>query len=164
MPRMGMLPERAIALETLDLCAGLRTGMADLVQTIEDTVFDWLGQVVDRLPAPPIVLLAAIFEALRPARPHSTKYYNPYATLTREEYQRRHEMGRRLYLQQQAARRSSRRAWWRENVPWLLLALIGAMLIALLGVARPHQFVVLAVLALYTGLAWVFCWVVRASS
>ena len=165
MPPMGMmLPERAIALETLDLCAGLRTATQQLVQAIEDAVVDALGRVTDRLPAPPIVLLAVLFEALRPARPHSTKDYNPYATLSPEEYQERHELGRQRYMRARAISKSRRRHWWRENAPWLLLSLIGALFVALLGVAQPHQFVVVTILALYGGLAWVFCWVVRASS
>jgi hypothetical protein len=161
---MGMQPERAIALETLDLCAGLRTATWDLVQAVQDAIFDGVGLLVDQLPAPPTVLLASIFEALRPARPHSTKDYNPYATLSPEEYVRRHELGRREYLRERAACRFHRKAWCREHGPWLLLAVIGALLIALLGVAQPHQFVVLTALALYCGLAWVICWIVRASA
>ncbi len=160
---MRMLPERAIALETLDLCADLRLATWGLIRAVEDAIFDWTGQLVDRLAAPPIVLLAAIFEALRPARPHSTKDYNPYATLSEEEYVRRYELGRQRYLAERAAKLLRRRAWCRENAPWMLLAVIGVLLIALLGVAQPHGIVVLTVLALYGGLAWVVCWVVRAS-
>jgi hypothetical protein len=163
MPTMGILPERALALETLDLCAGLRTGTWDLIHSVQDAVFDSAGRLVDRLPAPPIILLAAIFEAVRPARPHSTKVYNPCATLSPEEYRQRYELGRQRYLQERAVRKFRRKAWCRENGPWLLLAAIGALLITLLGVAQPHQIVVLMALALYTGLAWLVCWVVRAS-
>lgn len=161
---MGMLPERAIALETLDLCVGLRTATQELVQAVEDTVLEVLGRVTDRLPAPPVVLLAVLFEALRPARPHSTKDYNPYATLSPEEYQERYEQGRERFMRERATSKSRRRHWWRENAPWMLLTFIGALCVTLLAVAQPHRFVVLTILALYSGLAWVFCWVVRASS
>jgi hypothetical protein len=161
---MGMLPERAIALETLDLCANLRAATWDLIREVQDAMFDGVRRLVDQLPAPPIVLLAAIAEALRPARPHSTKDYNPCATLSEQEYIRRYELGRQRYLRARDAKRLRRGAWFRENAPWMLLALIGALVAAFLGVARPHGIVVLTALALYSGLAWVVCWVVRTSS
>jgi hypothetical protein len=135
-----------------------------MMREVQAAVFDAVGRLVHQLPAPPIVFLAAIAEAVRPARPHSTKDYNPYATLSEEEYIRRYELGRQCYLRERAANRFRRRAWCREHAPWMLLALIGALVVALLGVARPHGIVVLTALALYSGLAWVVCWVVRASS
>lgn len=162
MPRMGMPPDRAIALETLDFFADLRMQTLDLVEAVRVAVSDRIGRLVDLLPFPPIVLLAAIAEALGPVRPHSTKDYNPYATLSEEEYARRYELGRRRYLQELEAQRLRRKAWCKENGPWFLLALVGALLIALLGVAQPPQFVVVASLGLYTGLAWLVCWFVRA--
>ena len=160
---MGMPPDRAIALETLDLFAGLRMQTLDLVDAVADAVSHRVGQIVDLLPAPPIILLAAFAEALRPARPHSTKDYNPYATLSEEEYARRYELGRQRYLQELAAQRSRRKAWCKENGPWFLLALVGALLIALLSVAQPPQFIVVTSLGLYTGLAWLVCWFVRVT-
>lgn len=159
-----MPPDRAIALETLDLFADLRLWTRDLIEAVGDTASDRMGRLVDLLPFPPIVLLAAIAEAIGPARPHSTKDYNPYATLSEEEYALRYELGRQRYLQGLEAQRLRRKAWWKENGPWFLLALVGALLIALLGLAQPPQFVVVTSLGLYTGLAWLVCWFVRAFS
>lgn len=85
------------------------------------------------------------------------------ADLSDAEYQRRYQQGRRRHLAEHAVRKALRQAWLREHGPWLLLAVIAVLLVVVLSLTQPHRFIVIMSLALYSGLAWVVCWAVRAS-
>jgi len=85
------------------------------------------------------------------------------ADLSDAEYKRRYELGRQRYLAERAVRKALRQAWLREHGPWLLLAVMAVLLTVVLGLTHPHRFIVITSLALYSGLAWVVCWAVRAS-
>ncbi len=139
---MGIRLQRAVALETLDLCAELRA----LVP-----------------PPPSLVVLAAIAVAICAGRTGSPASFNPMADLSDAEYQRRYALGRRRYLAERAVKKALRQAWLRDHGPWLLLAVIAVLLVVALGLTQPHRFIVLMSLVLYSGLAWVVCWAVRAS-
>ncbi len=147
---MGLRLQRAVALETLDLCAELR---ADATRSLRAVI-----------PSPPsLVVLAAIGVAICASRTRSLGKFNPMADLSDAEYKRRYELGRRRYLAERAVRKALRREWLRHHGPWLLLAVIAVLLVVVLGLTQPHRFIVISSLALYSGLAWVVCWAVRAS-
>jgi hypothetical protein len=158
MPDVGLPPEKSLALETLDLCVEFQGWRARHARAVSAAARCVAGQAAGKLPAPPVVFLVAIVAALSPPRRRDAA-----AKLSGEEYKRQHELGRQQYREQQAARQARNRAWRREHGPWLLLAVIAVLMILFLGVAQPQRFIVVTTLALYTGLAWVICWVVRAS-
>lgn len=112
---------------------------------------------------PPPVVWVAIAVAVCAGHPRPRGNYNPMADLSDTEYKRRYELGRRRYLAERARRKAQKRAWFRDNGPWLLLAVIAVLLVVVLGLTQPHRFIVIMALALYSGLAWVVCWVVRVS-
>jgi hypothetical protein len=144
---MGLRPQRAVALETLELCAKFREHLCCGV----------------RIPAVQPVVWVAIAAAICAGRSQSPRSYNPMADLGDAEYRRRYELGRRRYYAERAEQKSLRKAWLRENGPWLLLAVIGVLLGAVLGVTQPHRFIVMTTMVLYGGLAWAVCWAVHAS-
>lgn len=142
---MGLRPQRSVTLETLELCAHFRE------------------HVRKAIPAVQPVIWVAIAAAMCAGPSGSRKKLNPTADLSDAEYKRRYELGRRRYYAERAERQALRKAWIRDHGPWLLLAVIAVFLVAVLGLAQPHRFIVITTLALYGGLAWVVCWAVRAS-
>ena len=153
---MGLRPERAVALETLELCADFREHLGCQSRAIQ-------ARLAERIPAVQPVLWVAIAAAICAGRSGSRKNLNPMADLSDAEYRRRYELGRRRFYAEQAERKALRKAWLRENGPWLLLTVIGVLLVAVLGLTQPHSFIVVTTLALYGVLAWAVCWAVRAS-
>jgi len=145
---MGLRPQRALALETLELCAEFRERLCCRIR---------------RIPAVQPVVWVAIAAAICAGRSHSPKSCNPMGDLSDAEYRRRYELGRRRYYAERAERKALRKAWVKENGPWLLLTVIGVLLVAVLGLTQPHRFIVMTTLALYGVLAWAVCWAVRAS-
>jgi len=160
---MGFRPQRAVALETLDLCAEFRESVALPGRVIRDAVCRYFERFTERFSVPPPAILAAIAVAICTGRSYSPRNANPMADLSDEEFKRRYELGRRRYLAERAERHARRQAWIRENGPWLLLAVIAVLLVVVLSLTQPHRFIVIMSLALYSGLAWVVCWAVRAS-
>jgi len=134
-----------VALETLELCASLRERIAEAIPSVQPVV--WV----------------AVAAAICARQSGSTKKLNPMADLNDAEYRRRYELGRRRFYAERAERKAQRQAWLREHGPWLLLSIIAVLLVAVLGVTRPHSFIVMTTLALYGVLAWAVCWAVRAS-
>jgi len=162
-PIMGLRPERAVALETLQLCAGFRERLLGPVGVMHAGICRGMARTLEIVLPPPPVVLAAVAVALCARRPDSRRSYNPMADLSDDEYKRRYELGRRRYYAERAAKRAFRQAWLREHGPWLLLAVIAILLVVVLGLTQPHRFIVVMSLALYSVLAWVVCWAVRAS-
>jgi len=119
-------------------------------------------RVAKAIPAVQPVVWIAIAAAICTGLSGSRKILNPMADLSDAEYKRRHELGRRRYYAERAERQALRKAWIKDRGPWLLLAVIAVLLVAVLGIAQPHRFIVITTLALYGGLAWVVCWAVRA--
>jgi len=140
---MGLRVERSVALETLELSA------------------KWRERVTSRIPVLNPVIWVAIGAAICAGRPESRKTLNPMADLTDAEYRRRYELGRRRYYAELAERRALRKAWIKDQGPWMLLASIAGLLAAVLGLTQPHRFIVITTLGLYCGLAWLVCWAVR---
>lgn len=140
---MGLRLERAVALETLELSAEFRE------------------RLQSRIPVLQPVVWVAIAAAICAGRPESGKSLNPMADLSDAEYRRRYELGRQRYYAELAERRALRKAWIRDQGPWLILAVIAVFLAAILGLTQPHRFIVITTLALYCGLAWLVCWAVR---
>jgi len=136
-------------LETLGLCADFREGIQ--------------ARFAKQIPPLQPVVWIAIAAAICARRSGSRKSLNPMADLSDAEYRRRYELGRRRYYAKRAEQKALREAWLRENGPWLLLAVIAVLLVAVLGVTQPHSFIVVTTLALYGVLAWAVCWAVRAS-
>jgi len=153
---MGLRPQREIALETLELCAEFRECLGYRSRVIQ-------ARLSERIPAVQPVLWVAIAAAICAGRSQPPRNYNPMADLSDAEYRRRYELGRRRYYAERAARKALRKAWLRENGPWLLLAVIAVLVVGVLGLTQPHRFIVLTTLALYGVLAWAVCWAVRAS-
>ena len=139
---MGIRLQRQVALETLELCADFREHILQSVQP---------------------VVWVAIAAAICARRSNASHRLNPMADLSDAEYRRRYELGRRRYYAERAERQALRKAWIKDHGPWLLLAVIAVLLVAVLGLTQPHRFIVITTLALYGGLAWVVCWAVRAS-
>jgi Flp pilus assembly protein TadB len=158
MPDVGLPTEKSLALETLDLCVEFRGWRVSRAGAVKAAARRLAARAVEELPAPPVVILVAVVAALSPP-----KRRDAAAGLTAEEYKRRYELGRQQYQEERAARKTRQRAWRREHGPWLLLAVIAGLLILFLGVTQPQPFIVVTTLVLYTGLAWVVCWVIRAS-
>jgi hypothetical protein len=150
--------EKSAALETLGVCAEFRAWGGRGCHAFYAAVRRLTAQAAEKLPAPPIVILIAIAGAVCSART-----FDQAAGLSKEEYRRRYELGRLRYQEERTARKARRQSWLREHGPWLLLAVVAAVLILFLGVAQPHGPIILITLALYTGLTWVVCWAVRAS-
>ena len=153
---MGLRTNRELALETLELSAEFREQLCSRARLIQ-------AHLSERLPAVQPVLWVAIAAAMCSGHSGSRKNLNPMADLSDAEYRRRYELGRRRYLAERAAQKALRQAWLRENGPWLLLAVIGVLLVAVLGITQPQSFIVMTALALYGVLAWAVCWAVRES-
>ncbi len=160
---MGLRPGRTAALKTLDFCAGMRELVWDSLHAIYTDIRSDVARVLERFLPPPPVVLAAVAVAICSGHSRSPKKINPMADLSDAEYRHRYEQGRRRYLAERAVQKAMRQAWIRENGPWLLLAVIGLVLVLVLGMTHPHRLIVIMSLALYSGLAWVVCWAVRAS-
>jgi Flp pilus assembly protein TadB len=118
-------------------------------------------RLCSRIPVLQPVVWVTIAAAICAGRPESRKSLNPMADLSDAEYRRRYELGRRRYYAERAERWALRKAWIRDHGPWLLLAVIAVLLVAVLGLTQPHRFIVITTLALYCGLAWLVCWAVR---
>jgi hypothetical protein len=163
MPFVGLHLSKSAAVETLQLCAQWRAGSLDPIRALCTSVRRHAMRAADTLPAPPLVIYVAIAAALGSACFRAGRRRDAAALLDADEYRRRYELGRRRYLEQKTIRRARKQAWMREHGPWLLLTVAAALWIAVLILAQPQRFIVITSLLLYSGLAWLVCWVVRAS-